>query len=76
MYNTVIVLDGGLGGGVYGAGGFQQELCKDAVVRQSLVLPQYSIFAEVSGYDLQSQGDDASFPRGVHHLQCYTISLN
>ena len=24
-----------------GAGGFQQEICKDAVVRRTFVLPQY-----------------------------------
>ena len=41
IHNTLIVPDGGLGGGVYGNKGFEQELCKDAVVRRTFVLPQY-----------------------------------
>ena len=41
IYGTLIVPDGGLEGGVYGSRGFQQEICKDAVVRRTVVLPQY-----------------------------------
>ena len=36
-----------------GAGGFQQELCKDAVVRRTFVLPQYS-WVSLLGFSIKS----------------------